>query len=222
MFFRHWSRLLPEGVVVCPIELPGRGSRLREPAFNSITALLEAMTPVLLNCLDRPFAFFGHSMGATIGFEVTRLLRRENHAQPLHLFVSGRRAPQIPDLNPHTYDLADPDFLKELHRLNGTPKEVLENSEVMALMLPLLRADFRLVQTYSYSAAPPLECPISAFGGLQDSEVDRVDLEAWREQTTSSFSLQMFPGDHFFVKASQPQLLQVLSRELHQLLRTIS
>lgn len=184
-------------------------------------ALVEAMTPALLHRLDKPFAFFGHSMGAIIGFEIARLLRRKHYPQPLHLFVSGRRAPQIPDPNPPTYDLPHLDFLRELRRLNGTPQEVLENPEMMALMLPILRADFTLTQTYSYSAEPPLDCSVSAFGGLQDNEVDPEYLEAWREQTTGSFSLQMFAGDHFFLNASQPQLLQALSRELVELLRLV-
>jgi len=102
----------------------------------------------------------------------------------------------------------------ELCRLNGTPREVLEDEELRQILLPLLRADFAVYETYRYSTEPPLNCPISAFGGLQDYRVSRGDLEAWRDQTNVSFSLRMFPGDHFFLNTTQPLLLQVLSQEL--------
>ena len=219
MVFRTWSDRLPKEVEVCPIELPGRGRRLQEAPFISMPALVTALAEALLSRLDMPFALFGHSMGAIIGFELARHARREQYPQPLHLFVSGRQAPQIPDPDRPTYDLSEPDFLDDLHRLNGTPQEVLRHPELMALLLPALRADFTIIQTYAYSAEPQLDCSISAYGGLQDRDVSREQLEAWREQTTATFSLQMFSGDHFFLNTNQPLLLQVLSRELHSLLQ---
>jgi len=141
-------------------------------------------------------------------------LRREHGPGPVHLFVSGRRAPQVPDPDPPTYNLPEPEFLEELRRLNGTPKAVFEHPELMQLMIPILRADFELVQTYMYLPEPPLDCPISAFGGLQDEDVTREHLEAWRDQTTASFSLQMFPGDHFFLHTAQAFLLQTIACKL--------
>ena len=132
----------------------------------------------------------------------------------VRLFVSAGRAPQIPHRGPPIHTLPEKEFLAELRRLNGTPSELLEHEELMEIMLPLLRADFAMYETYVYSNEPPLNCPISAFGGLQDHRVKDSDLEAWRAQTNASFSLRMFPGDHFFLK--QPLLLQVLSKELEQ------
>jgi medium-chain acyl-[acyl-carrier-protein] hydrolase len=220
--FRSWSEYLPKEVEVCPIQLPGRGSRLSEAPFTSMQPLAEALTDVLCSKADIPFAFFGYSMGATLGFEMARQARKRRLRQPLHLFVAARRAPQIPAVGTPTHMLSDADFLVELNRLNGTPKEVLDNPELMTMMVPILRADFRVVQTYRYKPEPPLDCSISAYGGLEDHKITREQLQAWREQTTASFSLRMFPSDHFFLHTSQALLLRILSRELHGILETLT
>lgn len=220
MIYRQWQDALPAEVELCPVQLPGRAARLREAPFTRVEPLVAACAEALGPYLDKPFAFFGHSMGATIGFELARWLRRHGGPQPRILFVSGRRAPQLPDTLPHTYDLPDADFIADLRRLNGTPTEVLEHPEMMALLLPLLRADFELIQTYSYTPEPPLSCPIAAFGGVEDEEGSGPFLEAWREQTTGGFSLQLFPGDHFFLHTARAPLLEALSRRLHESLRT--
>jgi medium-chain acyl-[acyl-carrier-protein] hydrolase len=187
-----------------------------EPPFTRLGPLIEALTTALLPHLDKPFAFFGHSLGAIVSFEVVRRLQAEYGLEPRHLFVSAHRAPQIPDPDPPTYNLPEPELIEELKRLSGTPPEILQNDELMRLMLPLLRADFELVQTYSYVAGPPLNCPISAFGGLRDQEVSREQLKAWREHTNASFALRMFPGDHFFIHTAEQLLLTTISKELNQ------
>jgi medium-chain acyl-[acyl-carrier-protein] hydrolase len=130
--------------------------------------------------------------------------------------VSGCSAPQIPDHCPFDYDLPEADFIEKLRGLNGTPREVLEHEELMKLMIPLLRADFAMIQTYIYSPEPPLDCPITVFGGTQDFEITEGSLAAWREQTTSSFALRMLPGDHFFLHATQSILLPLLTAQLSQ------
>ncbi|MBD1879521.1 thioesterase II family protein [Coleofasciculus sp. FACHB-T130] len=213
--FRTWSQGLPVGVEVCAVELPGRGKRILEAPFTQALPLVQAIAHALLPYLDKPFAFFGHSMGALVSFEVARLLRRKYGISPVHLFVSGRSAPQLPAKEPPIHALPEPAFIEELRRLNGTPEAVLENVELMELLLPILRADFAVLETYVYAAEPPLQCPITAFGGLQDVKVSVERLEAWQQQTSAKFSLQMLPGDHFFVQSAQPLLLQFLSRELN-------
>jgi len=212
--FRAWSDGLPADVEVCPIQLPGRGPRLIEPPFNRLSPLIHALAEALFPLLDKPFAFFGHSLGALVSFELARQLRRQYAVQPVRLFISADRAPQIPNRDPPTHSLPEGEFLMAVRRLNGTPREVLEDEELRQIMLPLLRADFAVYETYWYATEPSLNCPISAFGGLQDHRVSRGDLEAWRDQTSVSFSLRMFPGDHFFLNTTQPFLLRVLSQEL--------
>jgi medium-chain acyl-[acyl-carrier-protein] hydrolase len=133
----------------------------------------------------------------------------------------AHRAPQVPDPDAPIHALPNPEFLQELRRFNGTPEAVLENAELMQLLLPTLRADFAVVETYAYTPEQPLDCPITAFGGLDDREVSGDELEAWREQTNASFVLKMFPGDHFFLDSAKPLLLQSLSQKLHQIVQDV-
>lgn len=217
MIYRHWAQSLPASVEVSAVQLPGRGNRMQEPPFTQLSHLVEAMAPSLLPHLEKPFVFFGHSMGATIGFELARWLRREHGTSPLKIFVSGRTAPQLNKSHPPIHDLPQPELVNELKRLNGTPREVLEHPELMELMLPILRADFCVCDTYEYTNAPSLECPITVFGGLEDTAIPRRNLEAWREQTSASFTLRMLPGDHFFLHSNDSLLLQLLAAELQQL-----
>ncbi len=219
--FRTWSNHLPQQVDVCPVELPGRGTRLGEPLFTQLPPLVEAMGKELLPHLDKPFALFGHSMGALISFELACHLRKEYDLNPVHLFVSAHRAPQVPDPGPPIYSLPERDFLERLYKLNGIPSEVLEEPELMQLMLPILRADMEVSDRYTYSSRPPLNCPISVFGGVQDHSVSRHQLQAWCSQTHASFTERMLPGGHFFLHMSQPLLLGVLAHQLHQTMRNI-
>lgn len=218
MVFRDWPERLPANVEVNIAQLPGRWPRLNEEPFTEQTALVRALSQSLVPYLDKPIAFFGHSLGAIISFELARTLRRERSLEPIYLLVSGSPAPQLSELKPRTYDLPEPELIEELRRLNGTPKTVLEDSELMHLMLPILRADFAVSQTYAYSTEPPLKCPISVFGGLQDRDVTRDLLEAWREQTTGAFSVRMLPGDHFFLHTATTSLLTAISEEFSKLL----
>jgi medium-chain acyl-[acyl-carrier-protein] hydrolase len=216
--FRAWPDGLPTDVEVCPVQFPGRGTRLMERPFTRLSPLVEALAQALVPLLDVPFAFFGHSLGSLVSFELARRLRRDYGVQPVRLCVSAGRAPQIPRRGSLVHALPEKEFLAELRRLNGTPCELLEHKELMAIMLPLLRADFAMYETYVYSDEPPLNCPISAFGGLHDHRVNDRDLEAWRSQTDSSFSLRILDGDHFFL--NQPPLLRALSHELEGSWRT--
>jgi medium-chain acyl-[acyl-carrier-protein] hydrolase len=218
--FRTWPDYLPHNVELQALEMPGREAQLRLPSFVRAEPLVRATADAIKGHLDRPFAFFGHSMGALVSFELARLLRRENEPEPRALFVSGRRAPQLPP-EPRTYDLPKDEFIQELRDIGGTPEEVLSHPELLNLLLPTLRADFELCQTYSYHDEPPLNCQFTAFGGLSDEYVPRDELDQWREQTTGQFQLRMFPGDHFFLHDSQALLLQMLSRGLVQVISSL-
>lgn len=212
--YHTWQRRLQRSVEVRPVQLPGREGRLAEKPFHRLPALVEALSGLLSGYLDKPFALFGHSMGAMVSFELARRLRREYGVQPSCLFVSARSAPQLPPRpTEETYALPEQEFIEELRRLNGTPQAVFEHAELLRMILPLLRADFELSQTYRYEEGPPLDCPIVAFGGLQD-QTTREDLSGWSEQTTGPFALRMLLGDHFFLHTSQDLLLQSIARDL--------
>jgi medium-chain acyl-[acyl-carrier-protein] hydrolase len=182
--------------------------------FTRLEPLVQTLAEGLAPLLDKPFAFFGHSLGALVAFELTRQLRRQSGVQPTHLFVSAGHAPQIAARDHPMHGLPEEELLDALRRLSGIPQAVLEDKDIMRIMLPVLRADLAIYETYVYLPERPLACPIWGFGGLSDQRVSRGDLEAWRSQTSASFSLRMLAGDHFFLNASQPLLLQALSLEL--------
>ncbi|HEV2864405.1 MAG TPA: alpha/beta fold hydrolase [Pyrinomonadaceae bacterium] len=216
LIYRQWADQLPPQVEVCAVQLPGRGHRIREAPLSRMAPLAALLARDIRPLLDKPFAFFGHSMGATISFELARLLRRDGAPQPSHLFVSGRSAPQVPDTDPPTYDLPEPEFIEHLRRLNGTPPEVFDEPDLLRVMLPLVRADFEVIQTYAYEEEPPLDCPITVYGGLLDGEVKREHLDAWCAQTKAPCAMRLFPGDHFFINANRDLLLQTLTRDLYE------
>lgn len=212
--FRSWLNGLPAEVEVLPVQLPGRENRLKEPLFDRFTSLLEALVEALHPYFTVPCAFFGHSMGALVGFELARQLRRQYDLLPVHLFASAYRAPQTPIMGQILHTLPEPALVQKLLQLNGTKREILENDELRQFLLPILRADFAVCETYQYVDEEPLACPITTFGGLQDTRVNRFELAAWREQTSSRFTQRMLPGDHFFLQSARVPLLQIIGREL--------
>jgi medium-chain acyl-[acyl-carrier-protein] hydrolase len=207
VMFRHWpDRLLPD-LEVCSVQLPGRENRRKEQPFCRLSDLMPALTEAILPYLDKPFAFFGHSMGALIAFELARELRSTHGISPAHLFVSSHPAPDLPGSTRSMHKQSDRALLEEMARLGGTPQAILSNYELMQLLLPTLRADLELCETYEYTSAPPLDCPITAFGGSHDTKVTSADLRAWRSQTRGPFALVIYPGGHFFLLDSNVPLL---------------
>jgi medium-chain acyl-[acyl-carrier-protein] hydrolase len=215
--FRAWPDHLPPAVEVCAVQLPGREGRFKEEARSRLADLVGELRGAIAPHTDVPFAFFGHSMGALIAFALARELRRMDAPGPELLMVSGRRAPQRPDPDPPIHALPEKDFLREIRELNGTPEAVLRNDELLQLLIPILRADFAVCETYEYTPEAPLTCPIAAFGGIEDADVPREDIAAWSHQTTSSCSLRMFPGGHFYLLDQGPLLLREVSRQLDRL-----
>jgi medium-chain acyl-[acyl-carrier-protein] hydrolase len=209
--FRTWAAPLAPHIEVIAIQLPGRENRRKEPLFSNLPSLIQALTPILLPYIDRPFMFFGHSVGALISFEVARQLRRCEHPCPLQLIVSGRSAPQFPASTPPIHQLPHADFLEELQRYNGTPAIVLNNADLMNVFIPILRADLAMNETYVYEPEAPFDFPIAAFGGRQDMQVSQAALSAWGEQTNTNFCLKLLPGNHFFLKDQQSEILQFIS-----------
>ena len=218
--YQRWAQSLPKYVDVVPVELPGRGMRFKAPAIPNLSELIGAITEPLRERLSGPFAFFGHSMGALVSFELARHVRRTFGLSPAHLFLSARPGPKVPETRAPTYNLPEAEFVDEIKRLNGTPAEVMASPEVMSGMIPMLRADFQLNQTYQYEPGAPLSCPITVFGGLDDDHVPKESLFGWREETSAAFKLRMLPGDHFFLRTSEPLLLRFLSEILSTIVST--
>ena len=220
--YRTYGQMLPAGVEVCAVQLPGRERRFGAPAPTSVAETVASLLPVMRQMLDLPYAIFGHSLGALTGFELARGMRAAGMPLPLHLIASAHRGPQLPDPDPPIHGLPDDEFIAELSKLNGTPKEVFESPELVELMLPLLRADFAAAETYHYQDQAPLSCPLTALGGDADPEVSVDEIEAWGEQTEAAFDFQILDGDHFFFQQSQARFIQILNDVLDGLLSSQS
>lgn len=213
--FRAWPDLLPAEIEVWAIQLPARDRRMREAMPADLETLAAAAADGLGPLLDRPTACFGHSMGALLAFEFIRQLRQRGRTPLTHLFVSARGAPQLARTETSLHTLPEGSFIASLRqRYNGIPAAILAEPELLQVFLPMLRADFRLVETYHYRDEPPLDCPIVAFGGDQDEWAHPADLAAWQRQTRGAFKRELFPGGHFYLQGTLPQLLDSIAREM--------
>jgi medium-chain acyl-[acyl-carrier-protein] hydrolase len=212
--YRAWPAEIGPGIDVFGVAPPGREGRFVEPLITRLPALIDALYPAIRPFLDRPFAFFGHSLGSLVAFELTRRLRREEQPLPVRLFASGRRAPQLPIREERYHLLGDEDLKTTLRTYNGTPGAALAHDELMELMLPILRADFAVHETYQHGVEAPLDVPISAFGGVADPTVPAERLEAWAAQTTKAFRVRLLPGDHFYLNAGRGDVIRAIASDL--------
>lgn len=208
--YRKWAGSLRDDVELCAIQLPGREDRLAEPPCARLSELIPRVIDQLSPYTDLPFAFFGHSLGALIAFELTRTLRDAWVTQPAHLFVSGRRAPHLPARRAPMYDLPDAEFEAGLAEMQGTPREVLENRELMDLVVPILRVDFALNDTYTHARATALDVPLTVFGGSDDVEATPEELDAWRLHSRAFGGVHVFPGHHFYLHDHAGALAQAV------------
>lgn len=211
--FRHWSKDLNDIINPIGIQLPGRENRFKDPLFFHSREVVEELIKVFPKNFDKSFILFGHSMGATLAFEFARMLEKNNYSGLHHLIVSGRGAPHVPSGNKKLYNLSKEEFVQELLKYNGLPEMVLESDELLDLFIPTIQADFSISDNYQYFPTPPLSCPITAFGGIDDPYVSEDKIRAWQQHTTSHFNIHMFDGDHFFLtKNASTQVVNQLNQ----------
>jgi len=213
-FYRAWRPLAPGTIALCPLQPPGREERFREPPFASMPPLVRAASDALLSWLSRPYALFGHSMGALACFEIAHELRARGAPLPAHLFVSGAPAPHLAAQIAPIYDLPDDQLLEAMQRYGALPAEVLRSHELVEVLLPRWRADLAVTGTYVYAERPPLPCPITAFGGDADAVVAPESVEAWCEHTRSSSRCEILPGGHFFIAHHARSIVTAVARAL--------
>ena len=217
MSYRTWTNKLAPDIEVSPVELPGRGYRFREELFRGLEKSVPALTRAIREELDgRPFAFFGHSMGAALAFEVTHRLRSEGAPLPICLFLSGRGlAPNQVGLHLLSHD----DLIARLRAYGGTPTEVLDNPELAELFLPILRADFTMTEAvYAPGDRPLLSMPIEALGGQDDEVAPAAGLPAWGALTSAAFHTTIFPGGHFYLREHEDAVLARVKTRIDALL----
>jgi medium-chain acyl-[acyl-carrier-protein] hydrolase len=213
--FFPWWKSSPDEIEVWGVQLPGREDRLREPCLRRMAAVVDALLSAIEPLLDKPWAFFGYSMGALVAFELSRRLRAGKGLLPRHLFVAARAAPQLAQPLPPLYTLAEADFIRQLQvRHQGLPDVIVNNAELRAIFLPILRADLELTETYVPSPEEPLCCPITAIGG-RDDIIPELALAAWAEHTTARFRVCLVAGGHFFLKTAPAEVLRIVAEELN-------
>ncbi len=209
--FKEWVEVLPEDVELCIVQMPGREERLREPLLTDMTELVDVLSKEFLAYTDRPFAFFGHSMGAIVCYEVACRLHLMEAQLPVHLFLSARAAPQLQYNSESLRFLDNDDFIERLHGLYGAvPEAIRQSAELQEVFLPILRADVTLLETYGCSEVTPLDCHISVFGGTTDPAISAAMLAGWRAYTSKTFTQHDFPGGHFFVHAEQRAVITAM------------
>ncbi|APZ01749.1 peptide synthetase [Burkholderia pseudomallei] len=219
--FRHWGEALPDDVELVAVQMPGRENRLNEPLLYSMDEAVPPLVDALAPLLDRPFAFFGHSTGALIGFEVARVLRARGYPQPRLLIASAQNAPDVkPEVIRHR--LSDAEFVEVLRGCNGTPDAILQDPALLELLLPRIRADGAVFETYRYERQAPLDCRIVVFHGAADALVHDAGLARWAGETQHSFAWYRFAGDHFFIHDEEASVLDHINRELEPLLSDAS
>jgi len=216
--FLSWRELLPAHIALYAVELPGRGARLGEAPFKSVSSLLEVLGPAVMRHCNVPYALFGHSMGGLLAYELACQLRGNGVRPPLHLFVSGARAPHLPD-RAWCHTLPDDALIAALREMGGFPDEVLSSAALMQMLLPVIRADAELTERYAHIERPPLDCPLKAVFGEDDKLVPREQVEAWHGYTRGPFSVADCPGGHDFLSTFTARVAALVSETLS--LRTL-
>jgi medium-chain acyl-[acyl-carrier-protein] hydrolase len=207
--FRGWTEELKSaGVEICSARVPARDSRVNEPPLRSISDVVAPFAVAIFDLLDRPYALYGHSLGALLAFETARELRRKGARAPQQIVISASPAPQLPWNEPPMRHLEEDAFLAEIQKRYGDiARPILDDRELLSLLLPGLRADVAMLENYCYSLEPPFDCPVTAYGGILDRTVPQASLDAWREQTRGNFELHMVDGHHFCLPLIQERLI---------------
>lgn len=212
--YRSWQDKLPEEIEVRPICLPGREQRFGEAAFEAIDDAVAALFDAVHPMTTKPYAFFGYSMGGIIAHHLACRLMADGAPLPAHLFIAALRGPDMTATRRQLHSLPSDDFWSEVAAYGGTPAEILESREYRALFEPSLRADFKLAQTAFSGDLPQLRCPITAFGGANDSNPAPTDLDGWRQATTERFEKHIYPGGHFFMGQNEAPMLDLIKEKL--------
>ena len=211
--YANWQADLDPSIEIYAIELPARGTRFGEEPETSLSSLTVTVANVIASAGHSSFAFFGHSLGALLAFEVARFLQQMGAVQPQHIFVSGGSAPQHRRDTGKMHLLSDDDFIDELKNYNGTPPAVLEHRELMDLLLPMIRADFALVANYTYRPAPLLAMPMTVLMGRDDDNGEGEHVTGWKKETSADCKIIWFEGDHFYIHPQRDAVLDCIRSE---------
>ena len=210
-----WKKYLHESIELCPVEMAGRGRRIGTPFYDSMDNAVDDVYNLIRDDLDRyRYAFYGHSMGCLLAYVLGRKIKELKHQNPEHIFFSGRRAPHNKD-SKIIHNLPEQDFKEEILKLEGTPKELFENKELMDMFFPVLRADFKIVEKYEHIIKDDkLDCNITVLNGREDSDIKINDIPEWRMYTNKECRFFMFDGGHFFIHDNTENIVKIINHTL--------
>jgi surfactin synthase thioesterase subunit len=218
--YKEFSTSLPDNIVLNPVELPGRGSRYNERLLTSLDEMVEDIYEQIGQRLSNPYAIYGHSMGAVLGYLLAQKITGNNINPPVHLFFTGRGGPSCRKNNIGLHKLPSDQFIEKVKLYGGLPREILDNRKWISFFEPVLRADFQAVENYCYKVTPPLTIPVTV--GIGEEDIITIEeAEKWRQETTAIFDLVQFPGDHFFIFKYLPKLMQLVTSKLLTTYNTI-
>lgn len=218
-FYLPMARGLAPEVDVVAAQYPGRQDRRQEPCRTTVAELADDLAEAVTDWCDRPVALFGHSMGATLAFELARRLERRADVDLRQVFASGRRAPSVPH-DDRVHQLDDEGVLREVARLAGTASALLDDPEIMRAAMPAIRADYRAAETYTFDGGEPLRTPVTALTGDADPKTPVDQARAWSEHTSGGFDLQVYRGGHFFLSDHVPAVLDLVREQLTRMAPT--
>lgn len=214
--YRNWAKALP-GVHVLAARLPGRESRFAEPPYSAMDTLIETLAEQIASRLDRPYVFYGHSLGGLIAFELTHRLRELGLRQPERLLIGAYRSPDRKSPHPPLHSLTGNDLIMGMQRYDSMPQAIVDSPELMELLEPMLRADFSLVETYAYRDRTPLGRPIVVFYGERDPLITNDHIEAWRDKSSAGVRLHPIDAGHLFHLTQEAELLGLLAEEMRDI-----
>ncbi|MCG7563242.1 MULTISPECIES: alpha/beta fold hydrolase [Pseudoalteromonas] len=215
--YMPWNSALHPDVELVLLQFPGRGARMAEPAHVTMQQKVDELLAYQAFLTEKPYVLMGHSLGSRVIFEVTKHLVQQNAPLPRHLIASGSRAPHTSTDKKRIYNLPHDEFVEELYKLNGTPKELLEHKELMELLLPLLRADFQIAECYQAQPVN-LPCPITVFHGYDDIEISAEQLHGWQDLSEHKIDIHYFNGGHFFINQCSDEVISQVNQVLHKIL----
>jgi surfactin synthase thioesterase subunit len=216
--FRTWRACLPDRVGVLAVQYPGHQGRASEPLCATFDGLVASLAGALTRSVSSDIVLFGHSFGTLVAFELARILRRMGGLQPRHLFVSGSRPPDVAPCGPIVHAWSDRQLLDYVVDLGGVPSELLAERVLIDSWLPIIRADLRMDETYRYTPAAPLDCPITAFAGEYERDLPVACVDGWRRHTTRDFRLVPLQTGHFWTPESSADALAIVGGVLRGLL----
>lgn len=210
--YRRISEIAPDFITMIPIELPGRGTRISEALLYSLDEMVEDIFNQIRLKIKSPYAIYGHSMGGLLSYLVSKFIIEKCMPKPDYLFITGCSAPSSKrDLNKHL--LPKNEFIRELGKLGGSSDEILFNEDLMNFFEPIIRADFKAVETYRYRYTSPFDIPLTIITG-EDEDIQPGDILAWQNETTAICKIKKLPGKHFFIFQNETALINQISKDI--------